>query len=150
VSENKTATDYTTKFQDKEGKFFDRESYFVNLVGSYTKDDETAIEEGFAATLKTETVVEEEDKGLPGWAIALIVVGSVLVVAAAAVIVVWQVKKAKKEAHDKEVTAIRPKKKIDTTDDKTIDVYADETAEVVEAEETVEETETQEKADTQE
>ena len=129
ISENKNETDYTKKFQDKDGAFYDRETYFVNILGDYTKDDKESVNEGFAATLKTETEEETEEEGLPVWAIVLICVGSALVVAAAAVIVVWQVKKAKKEAHDREVTAIRPKKKIDVKDDKSIDVYADEVTE---------------------
>lgn len=142
VSENKSKTDYTEMFKDADGVYYDRESYFVNLLGAYTEEDKTAINEGFAATLKTETVEEEEDSGLAWWAILLICVGSVLVAGAAAVIVVWQVKKAKKAKHDREATAIRPKKKIDTTDDKSIDVYADEEAEAVEeAVETAKETE---------
>ncbi len=125
VSANKTKNDYTDMFKDESGVYYDKESYFVNLLGSYTKDDKTSVDEGFAATLKKEAA-EEEEKGLAWWAIVLICVGSVLVAGGAAFIVVWQVKKAKKAKHDKEATAIRPKKKIDTTDDKSIDVYAND------------------------
>ena len=125
VSKNKGKTDYTDMFKDAAGVYYDSESYFVNILGAYTKDDEESINEGFAATLKTETA-EEEDEGLAWWAILLICVGSVLVAGGAVAIIVWQVQKAKKEKRDREATAIRPKKKIDTTDDKSIDVYADD------------------------
>ncbi|MBQ8320371.1 MAG: hypothetical protein IJX81_05775 [Clostridia bacterium] len=129
ISENKAATDYTEMFKDENGVYYDRESYFVNVLGGYTEEDAKAISEGFAATLKTETEETKEESGLPGWAIALIVVGGVLVVAGATAIVVWQVRKANKAKRDLAATAVRTKKKIDTTDDKSIDVYADETAE---------------------
>ena len=142
VSKNKAKTDYTDMFKDENGVYYDRESYFVNVLGAYTEDDKEAMDEGFAATLKTETEEEEEDGGLAWWAIVLICVGGVLVAGGAAAIVVWQVQKAKKAKRDREATAIRSKKKIDTTDDKSIDVYADEeeTAEEETQTETVEET----------
>ncbi len=140
VSANKSKNDYTDMFKDENGVYYDRETYFINLLGSYTEEDKQSIDEGFAATLKTETVEEEENDGLAWWAIVLICVGSVLVVGGVAAIVVWQGKKAKKAKHDREATAIRPKKKIDTTDDKSIDVYADDEEKAEVQAETVEET----------
>lgn len=129
-SENKAGEDYSTKFKDENGVYYDQESYFVSILGRMTEDDQTAVDDSWTAAVKkavkVEEETEEEDDGLPGWAIALICVGSVLVAAGIAVIVVWQVRKARKAKHDREATAIRSKKKIDTTDDKSIDVYADE------------------------
>ena len=101
---------------------------FIGLVGKMTKEDKKAIATAWTDSLLKPDVEEEEDNSLPGWAIALIVVGSVLVVAAgAAVPFVLYLKK--KEAAKKEAEAVvnaYRRKKIDTTDDKTIDVYADE------------------------
>ena len=114
----------------------------IGLVGKMTEDDEEAIATAWADSLLKPEVEEDEDNSLPGWAIALIVVGSVLVVAAGAgvpFLVIYSKKKAeaKREA-EATVNAYR-RKKIDTTDDKTIDVYADEKAEETEATEATEE-----------
>ena len=100
--------------------------------------DAEAIDEAWVDSLLSETTEEDEDDGLPTWAIVLIVVGSVLVVAAATlipVLVIHSKKKAKAKADEATVNAYK-RKKIDTTDDKTIDVYADdeEPAETVESE----------------
>ena len=92
--------------------------------------DAEAIDEAWENSLRSEEEAEEQS-GLPGWAIALIVTGSVLVVLAAALIptlIVISKKKAKAKAAEETVNAYK-RKKIDTTDDKTIDVYADEDAE---------------------
>ena len=152
VSANKSKTDYTEMFKDEDGVYYDSESYFVNMLGAYTADDEEMVENGFAATLKKETAAEDEKNGLAWWAILLICVGGVLVAGGASAIIIWQVQKAKKAKRDREATAIRPKKKIDTTDDKSIDVYAndEEKAEETPAETAEEQVETvEETAETQ-
>ena len=116
-----------------------REKDFIGLVGKINDTDEESIEEDWRATLPAETEEEEEESGLETWAICLIVAAAVIVVAAAiavSVIVVNKNKAAKAEA-EATVNAYK-RKKIDTTDDKTIDVYADEETEEVQAE-TVEE-----------
>jgi outer membrane biosynthesis protein TonB len=100
-----------------------------------TSADKEAIQTSWANYLYTETAVEEES-GFPTWAIVLIVCGSVVVVAAAVLIpllIVLHKKKLKAKEAEATVNAYK-RKKIDTTDDKSIDVYADE--------ETVEPTET--------
>ncbi len=127
-----------------------REGNFICLLGALTDADAEAMEEGWIASLDlvVDTETEEEEE-FPVWAIVLIVVGSVLVVggAVAAVLIVLNKKKQQAEKEDKIANAF--KNKIDTTDDKTIDVYADEepveeVAETAEeelpAEEVVEET----------
>ena len=131
------------KFTAEEGKTAEliTENKLIGLVGKVTDADQEAIETAWKdSLLKPETEAEEE-KSLPGWAIALIVVGAVLVVAAGvSVPVVFYSKKkvaAKKEA-EATINAYR-RKKIDTTDDKTIDVYADEKQEDVAEESTAEE-----------
>ena len=120
------------------------ETECIALVGRMTEEDKEAIATNWADSLLSETVEEEEDEGLPTWALILIIVGGVLVVAGATAGVWYYVSKKKAAAKKAESVVNAYRKKIDTTDDKTIDVYADEetTEEVeeapVEAEETVE------------
>ena len=125
------------------------ESELIGLVGKLTDDDKEAIETAWKDSLLKTEEEEEEDSSLPGWAIALIVVGAVLVVAGGASVPVtlyFKKKAAAKKEAEATINAYR-RKKIDTTDDKTIDVYADEKEEEVEtpateeAAEPVEETE---------
>ena len=110
----------------------------VSLVGKdvMKEDDVTAIEEAWRNTLPTETEEETEEEGLKTWAICLIIAGSVIVVAAAVIIpvIILSKKKAAREQAEAIKNAYK-RPKIDTTDDKSIDVYADD-----EAEATVEET----------
>lgn len=105
-------------------------TYFAKLVGTIKSEDKESIEEGWANTLLTETEDEEDESGLPTWAIWTIVGGSVVVVAAAVVVIVCVLKKKKNEKRAEEATVNAYKrKKIDTTDDKSIDVYADDQSE---------------------
>ncbi len=122
---------------------FKTEDKFVALVGKINATDAEAMEEDWRSSLLSETE-EEEEGGLPTWAIVLIVCGSVLVVAAGAIIptvIVLNKKKAKKRREEAIVSAYKHKK-LDTTDDKSIDVYADEEP----AEAPVEETPAEEEA----
>ena len=116
------------------------ESDFIHLVGKMTEEDIDAIDQVWVDSLLSEEE-EEEEESFPVWAICLIVVGAVLVVAAAVAVpvIILSKKKAEREAAERTVNAYK-RKKIDTTDDKTIDVYADDTAEEAEtsAEEPVE------------
>ena len=129
-SENKDANDYTTKFKDEEGKYYDVESYFMNRIGKLKESDEDAIEKAW----KTEyilTLPEESSTGWKTWQKVLLGVGigvAVLLVGGGIAIfcVVRARKKAKAAAEAEIVEAGRRKPVIDTTDDKSIDVYADE------------------------
>ena len=125
-----------------EAETYKPQSAFIAQLGATNEKDAEAIEQAWVDSLLSEEEVVV-DNSLPGWAIALIVVGSVLVVAAAVVVPVLVVKNNKKKAAQAEADAIvnAHKKKIDTTDDKSIDVYADEEAkkEVAEEAEAVEE-----------
>ena len=118
-----------TKFVDEvKAGTYKLESEFIASIGAVKADDAEAIETAWANSLLQEEETEEDDS-LPTWAIVLIVVGSVLVVAGAAVVVFFVIKKEKAaRAAQEEANAIvnAHKKKIDTTDDKSIDVYADE------------------------
>ena len=125
-----------------------RESYFVSMIGSYKTDDFDAIEESWVdyVTPDLEEEEEEEDEGLETWQIVLIVVSSVLVaggIATAIVFIVLDSKKKKAEQARADAIANAFNKKLDVTDDKNVDVYADEepaTEETETAEEVVEET----------
>ncbi len=126
--------DYAKKFKDENGEYYDRLSYYVALVGgedAIKSKDKDAIKASWASTLPSETETTEEEP-FPVWAIILIVAGSVIVVAAAvAVPVVLHVKKKAARRAAIESTRVR-RPRLDTTDDKTIDVYADDEEEQVE------------------
>lgn len=139
------------KFATENGEL-KKESSFISLIGKMKADDKDAIADEWANSLLQVEEEEKAKKGMPTWAIVLIVVGCVIVVAAAVavpLIVVYNKKKAKKKEEEATVNAYK-RKKIDTTDDKTIDVYADEETETAEetteevAEEVTEETPTEE------
>ncbi|MBQ8658833.1 MAG: hypothetical protein IJ506_06830 [Clostridia bacterium] len=142
-SANESATDYATKFVDDSNKHYDRITYYIGLLGgkdAIKSADLDAIESSWAGTLEQETATEEDDS-FPVWGIVLIVIGSVLVVGAAITVpVVLHLKK--KAARQKAIESTRVRKnRLDTTDDKSIDVYADDEAEVTEeTDETAQET----------
>ncbi len=136
---------YDSYQQDEFAKFVAdttlvEESAFIGLVSSMTNADKDAIETAWVNSLRAEKEDTAEAEGLETWAIVLICVGGALVVAAAVLIpllVVGAKKKAKAKEAEATVNAYK-RKKIDTTDDKSIDVYADEET----AEETTETAET--------
>ena len=115
------------------------ESSHIALVGRMTEDDQETIYENWANSLLSEKEEEEEESCLPTWAIVLIVVGGVIVVAAAVTVplVISAKKKAEAKRRAEATVNAYKRKKIDTTDDKSIDVYAEE--EETATEETVEE-----------
>ncbi len=139
-------TDFIKKFT--EGTF-NYESAYVKTVGRINEADAEQMEEDWRASLLSEEE-EEDEGGLPTWAIVLIVCGSVLVVAAGVTIptvIVVSKKKAKKRREEAIVSAYKHKK-LDTTDDKSIDVYADE--EPAESAETAEEAPVEEASEEEE
>ena len=111
----------------------------IGQVGAINDADKETIEEDWRSTLPVETSEEEEDEGLATWLICVIIAAAVVVVAAAvtATVIIVNNRKAAKAEAEATVNAYK-RKKVDTTDDKTIDVYADEEEEVTV--ETVEET----------
>ncbi len=97
-------------------------SNFVTRLGVVTEEDNEAMDTYWTNTLEHFTEEEETEEGLPAWAWALIGVGIGLVVVAGVVTTVVLVRKKK---HKKVEAA--PKKQrmvVDTTDDKSVDVYA--------------------------
>lgn len=122
---------------DGEHKDYKFEKYFTAQIGAMTDADEDLIEKTWRDLIKVLDESETESKGFPVWAIVLISVGGgLLVLGGASVPVILHLRKKKKAKADFEKT--RVKKYIDTTDDKSIDVYADD--ETPAAEEKAEET----------
>lgn len=137
-----TENDYSAKFKDENGKFYTTESYFYSMLGEMKAKDEEALNkvwasDSFVKPLPVEKT--EEAKAWPVWVDVVVIAGVVLVVAAATVCAVLFIKKgknSKKNTENEKVSRI----KIDTTDDKSIDVYATEEPKTEEAKvETVEE-----------
>ncbi len=119
---------YRWKFTEN-GPFYQcLEDEFIFLVGEMKLSDQESFAEDWTNSL-LKVVIEEEDVRLEGWQIALIVCGIVVAVVAAVavpvIVVLVQKKKREKEKAERVVNAYK-RKKLDTTDDKSIDVYADE------------------------
>ena len=116
--------EYEGKFVDADGKDYGVQSYFYAWIGEVTDADMEAIDAVYETEyVKTLTEEEEETSALPAWAIALIAIGAAAVVGAVGTIVATTVIRNKKKA----APAVREEKlKVDTTDDKSVDVYADE------------------------
>ena len=121
-----------------------RQSYYVNFLGKLSEADSEAIEEAWLTTItpatEEEETTEEEKDGLETWEIVVICVAGVILIGGVVFAIVYFVSADKKKKADQEAaqnTVSAYKKKIDTTDDKSIDVYADDeetTTETVEEE----------------
>ena len=128
-TQQKAFDDFKAKFEGDNPEFVLESEYFT-LMGKWSDEDATEINQSWVDLLTPEKDATEEESGLPTWAIILISVGSALVVGVAAFIVIRKVRRAKAKKREEEATVNAYKrKKIDTTDDKSIDVYADENAE---------------------
>jgi hypothetical protein len=116
-----------------------KESEIIASVSRINDDDAEEIQTSWEDYLLQPDEEETTESGLSTLEIWLIVIGSVIVVAAAVAIptvIILKKKAAKKREEEATVNAYK-RKKIDTTDDKSIDVYADEKpAEEAKAEET--------------
>ncbi len=111
-------------FEEYTSAKHDLRSDYIQEIGVKSEEDATAIKEYWRTTLKhyeEPTVEEPEDAGLPTWAVALIGIGIGLVVIIAGV-TVWLVLRARgqKDKNKEE------KMFVDTTDDRSMDVYSDE------------------------
>ena len=123
--------EYEGAFVDENGKSYSVQSYFYHWIGKLTDDDLEGIDGIYKDSLVLSVTVEEEEEEFPVWAIVLIVVGSVLVVAGVALgITIPLVLRSKKKGHAE--TPKAEKLVVDTTDDENIDVYADDAEETVE------------------
>ncbi len=138
-AEGKGFTYNDTKELFKEGDFTDGDksyrvySYFVTEIGTHSDADVEAMESYYKNFLNHyEAPVEEEETGLEGWEIALIVIACVLAVGAGAGVGLWFLFKKRKE---EKKNAPKPKRMhVDTTDDKSVDVYNTDSDEAGEAE----------------
>ena len=114
----------TKKFSEE----LPKETKFISLLGKMTDEDVEAIDTAWTdSLLQVEEEVEEEDE-FPTWAIWTIVgcsVAAVAIIVAIPVIMAQKKKAAKKREEEATVNAYK-RKRIVTTDDKSIDVYADE------------------------
>ena len=97
--------------------------HFITRIGAMSESDFDAMEAYWSNTLENYSVTEEES-GLPAWAWALIGVGIGIVVVGAG-LAVFFILRAKK---NKEGGSDEPKMYVDTTDDRSVDVYADDQA----------------------
>lgn len=129
-SENADANDYTAMFDydaNDLSKYYGVESYFTNLLGVMKNADAEAIEEvwrtDYIEPLPEQEKAENNSKTV--WIVVGVVAGVLAVATAITIPLVLNAKKKAKLEADKAATAVR-KPKIDTTDDKSIDVYADE------------------------
>ncbi len=126
-----------------------RQSYFVSMVGAYKTADSDAID-SYWTDYVTPDVEEEETTqtaGLKAWQIILIIVSGVIVGAGIGGMIayfIYESTKKKEAAARANQVANAYKKRIDVTDDKSVDVYSDDEEETVEeatqTQETVEET----------
>ena len=110
-----------------ENKEYIVQSDLIQMIGAEKETDTETMRESWKGYLPFETAEEEENEW-KWWYTLLIVVGSVLVVggATAAVLLVLHNKKVKAAEAEATVNAYKTLK-LDTTDDKSIDVYADDT-----------------------
>ncbi len=130
--------DYSTKFKDENGNYYDVASYFVGTVSSVSAEDQEAMHNGWKASVYSVVEAAQAAKaGLKWWHWVLIVIGGAAVVCGGVFLVLYLRERSKK-AMEERMRMSKPRKKIDTTDDKTINVYADEEA-VKEAEDATEE-----------
>ena len=141
------ANNYETMFKDKNNVYYNVQSYFVGTIGAVSDEDKESMLEGWKSTIYTKTTTETTtEEEMPWWGWVLIAVGGVAVIGGGVVLVIYLNKRSKKAMEERMRTS-KPRKMIDTTDDKSIDVYADETAETVEETEAVEEVEVAEETE---
>lgn len=111
-----------TDFVDENGVSYRTYSYFVCPIGEMTKEHEEARAEYWYNAIERYYVAPEEAEGLPAWAWALIGIGIGVVVLGCAAVVVAFVLRKKKGGSE------QPKQErmaVDTTDDRSVDVYAE-------------------------
>lgn len=141
ASKGETFDAFVEMFTKEDGKFYGKlESSLTARVGKMSAADEEAMKEAWRTSLRKYLVTEEEESaGMAAWLKWLLIGVGVGVVAAAAVTTALVLKKKKDKKAEAEATVNAYKrKKIDTTDDKSIDVYAQEEP-AVEAEEEIKE-----------
>lgn len=121
--------DFATKFKDGD-EYYDRETYFINRIGAMKKSDAEAIEKIWRTDFVKPLPDLSSDDGAWStaknvWVSIAVAAGAIAVITGITLPIVISHKKKAKLAADREATRVR-KPKIDTTDDKSIDVYATE------------------------
>ncbi len=126
-----------------------KEKDIIGFVGKMTEKDAEAINESWNNSLLKPKAEEEKEEGLSTGAIIAIVACAVVVLAAVITVPVVMAakKKAAKKKEDEATVNAYKRKKIDTTDDKSIDVYADDEPTEETTEETVKEAPAEEPAE---
>ena len=112
---------------------------------NYSEADKETLPENWKNSIYVDPSSDSEtdEEGLAWWAWVLIAVGGAAVAVGGVFLVIYLRKRSKK-AMEERMRNSKPRKKIDTTDDKTIDVYADDEAEETPAQEAEEAPETAE------
>ncbi len=145
-SKQETFDEFVALFEEG-GEFYGMmEEDFTTRLGGLSERDKISMRDGWRTTVRkdvttdTDTGTEGEDEEgekeagkFPAWAIVLIVaaVGTIAILSIVYGRRAYKAKQAKKVEEMATVNAYK-RKKIDTTDDKSIDVYADETEEKAE------------------
>ena len=93
---------------------------FVKEIGQKTESDEEAIESYWQNTLQHYVAPVEEETSFPAWAWAIIGIGIGVIVIIAGVAIYLVIRSKGNDDEEKE-----EKMFVDTTDDKTVDVYSD-------------------------
>ncbi len=120
----KTAFEQFLAKDGRTGKFedYNKKSSFITSLGTVNEADDKAMTDYWKGYLKNFTVEEEVKTGLEDWEIALAVVIPVLGLAGIG-IAIWLILRHKKK---KAQAAGKPERmRVDTTDDKSLDVYGD-------------------------
>ncbi len=129
-NQKKSFDDFVAKFAATDDTKLAFEKTFIQRLSKVTSADASSIAQAWADSLPqlpTNETVEDEFPWV--W----VIIGGVLVVAAAVLVLLLVIRAKKKaKAKEDEATVNAYKRKIDTTDDKSIDVYADETTETAE------------------
>ena len=113
------------QFRDGDVSYRTR-SYFITSLGTVNEADEEAMEEYWKGYLKNYTVAEKEKDGLEDWELALAIAIPVLAVLCAGMAAMLVIKKKQQKAAAQE----KPERmRVDTTDDRDVDVYGENTEE---------------------
>ena len=125
ASQQKTIADFIEMFGTKKDFENSLQSNFIGMLGKVTEEDAEEMEEAFKNSLLSGD--EDDAKDDNAWLVWLFVgIGSALIIAGAVVALCIANAKKKAKKAEEEATVNAYKRKIDTVDDKSIDVYADD------------------------
>ena len=125
------------KVEDGKYKDYRTRSYFITEIGRKTEANEETIKNYWKGALQHYTEPKVESTGLPAWAWVLIGVGIGIVIVGVGLAIFFVLRARKNE----EEGPAEKKMYVDTTDDRSVDVYSDEPQpQMEEVEEAAEET----------